>query len=703
MFNIHKKNKNKLIKMENLDTDIKKIINSAYPYIKDFNPAQKAVIESGYLDDKSNYIISIPTASGKTVLGVLPALKTILNGGKAVYAAPLLSIQNDKVKEFKAFEEHGINVGKHPSSADLSVMVFESFDALTRFSWNVLRDVDTLIIDEFHMIGEYSRGPTLEAAITRAKIINPGMRIIALSATLKNIEEIEGWLEGTCVEHDYRPVPLHKEVLDAEMFNTKNKNDVIVKIAEKAMNDNSQALAFVSTRRFTESLATYVAKKINKKLSKDQKQRFKEVAEKLLAVPEKKGSLPTSTCVKLAESVEKGVAFHHAGLFNEQKEIIEDEFRNGNILMITATPSLMYGVNLPSKTVVIRDHTRWTSQGPQPIPVFDYEQMSGRAGRPQYDDVGYSYLIAKTMDEAQNLEEYYVEGEIEQTNSKLVDNKDAIYKQIIAQIASSLSKNLDELTEFFGKTLYGYQMNNNPSMAFFAADSLKYELENALSFLLQNGIIRATPEGLKTTEFGNLIAKSNYAVETAVKIKEYVSDISEINVEEFIYALAETPDLPLITFKGRKSKDPVQEKLSECGLFAVDLGNIEATTVSLIEWINERSEFDIENKYNVYSASTRRSAYEASRLVKFAKNTSEVLGDYSNLKEYDILSARLYYGVKPDIIPLVIGVKRLGRKRARNLVKIFGNDLSNVSEKELQKIDGIGPKLAEKIKLFVKN
>ncbi len=703
MFNIHKKNKNKLIKMENLDTDIKKIINSAYPYIKDFNPAQKAVIESGYLDDKSNYIISIPTASGKTVLGVLPALKTILNGGKAVYAAPLLSIQNEKVKEFKAFEEHGINVGKHPSSADLSVMVFESFDALTRFSWNVLRDVDTLIIDEFHMIGEYSRGPTLEAAITRAKIINPGMRIIALSATLKNIEEIEGWLEGTCVEHDYRPVPLHKEVLDAEMFNTKNKNDVIVKIAEKAMNDNSQALAFVSTRRFTESLATYVAKKINKKLRKDQKQRFKEVAEKLLAVPEKKGSLPTSTCVKLAESVEKGVAFHHAGLFNEQKEIIEDEFRNGNILMITATPSLMYGVNLPSKTVVIRDHTRWTSQGPQPIPVFDYEQMSGRAGRPQYDDVGYSYLIAKTMDEAQNLEEYYVEGEIEQTNSKLVDNKDAIYKQIIAQIASSLSKNLDELTEFFGKTLYGYQMNNNPSMAFFAADSLKYELENALSFLLQNGIIRATPEGLKTTEFGNLIAKSNYAVETAVKIKEYVSDISEINVEEFIYALAETPDLPLITFKGRKSKDPVQEKLSECGLFAVDLGNIEATTVSLIEWINERSEFDIENKYNVYSASTRRSAYEASRLVKFAKNTSEVLGDYSNLKEYDILSARLYYGVKPDIIPLVIGVKRLGRKRARNLVKIFGNDLSNVSEKELQKIDGIGPKLAEKIKLFVKN
>lgn len=692
-----------MITMENLSNDIKTIINTAYPYIKEFNPAQKAVIESGYLEDKSNYIISIPTASGKTVLGILPALKTILNGGKAVYAAPLLSIQNEKVKEFKSFEKHGIKVGKHPSNSDLSVMVFESFDALTRFSWNVLREVDTLIIDEFHMIGEYSRGPTLESAITRAKIINPSLRIIALSATLKNIDEIEQWLGGKTVEHNYRPVPLNKEVLDAEMFNTKNKNDVIVKIVEKAIEDNSQALSFVSTRRFTESLATYVAKKIDKKTTKEQKQKFKQVADKLLEVPKKKGSLPTTTCLKLAEAAEKGVVFHHAGLFNEQKEIIEDEFRKGNILMITATPSLMYGVNLPSKYVVIRDHTRWTSNGPASIPVFDYEQMSGRAGRPQYDDVGYSYLVAKTMDEAFDLEARYVNGEIELTNSKLIDNKDAIYKQIIAQIASSLSKNLDDLNDFFGKTLYGFQMKNNPSMSMFAQDSLNWELESALEFLLQNGIIRATPEGLKTTDFGNLIAKSNYAVETAVKIKEYVSTMEKLNPAEMIYALAETPDLPLISFKGRKSKDPVRDKLSECGLFAVDIGNPEATAVSLIEWIDERNEYEIENAYNVYSASTRRSAYEASRLVKFAKNTLEVLGNYSNLKDMDYLSARLYYGVKEDIIPLVVGVKRLGRKRARLLMKTFGDNLSEASEKDLQKVEGIGPKLADKVKIFTMN
>lgn len=686
--------------MENIPENIKEILEDCYPYIKEFNPAQKAVIESGYLDDKENTIIAIPTASGKTVLGVMAALKTILNGGKAVYAAPLISIQNEKIKEFKKFEKHGITIGRSPRSSDLSVMVFESFDALTRFSWNTLREVDTIIIDEFHMIGEFSRGPTLECAITRAKKINPNLRIIALSATLENMDEIEGWLNAKVIEHDYRPVPLNKEVLDTEMFNTKNKNDVIVKIIEKSLEENSQALSFVSTRRFTESLATYVSGKMKKKISKTQKAKFKKVADELLDVPKKKGSKPTSTCVRLAEAAENGAVFHHAGLFNEQKEIIEDEFRAGNILMIAATPSLMYGVNLPSKYVAIRDYTRWTSRGPQNIPVFDYLQMSGRAGRPQYDTVGYSYLIAKSMDEAMDLEERYVHGLVEHTNSKLIENKDAVLKQIISQVASNLSKTPDELQEFFEMTFYGFQMKNNPSMSLFASDSLQFEIQSSLEFLLQNGILMATPNGLKATDFGNLIAKSNYAVETAVKIKEYASHIEEFNSYELIYALSETPDLPLISFKGRKSKDPVREKLSSLGLFAVDIGNPEATCVSLVEWINEKNEFQIENAYHVYSASTRRSAYEASMLVRFTKNTLEVLGKYNFNKDLDILSARLYYGIKEDLIPLVLGVKRLGRKRARSLVDIFGEDLRFVSEKELQKVEGIGPTLAKKIHEF---
>ena len=299
-----------------------------------------------------------------------------------------------------------------------------------------------------------------------------------------------------------------------------------------------------------------------------------------------------------------------------------------------------------------------------------------------------------------DLEERYVHGLVEHTNSKLIENKDAVLKQIISQVASNLSKTPDELQEFFEMTFYGFQMKNNPSMSLFASDSLQFEIQSSLEFLLQNGILMATPNGLKATDFGNLIAKSNYAVETAVKIKEYASHIEEFNSYELIYALSETPDLPLISFKGRKSKDPVREKLSSLGLFAVDIGNPEATCVSLVEWINEKNEFQIENAYHVYSASTRRSAYEASMLVRFTKNTLEVLGKYNFNKDLDILSARLYYGIKEDLIPLVLGVKRLGRKRARSLVDIFGEDLRFVSEKELQKVEGIGPTLAKKIHEF---
>jgi helicase len=682
--------------METLNPEIKDIITDCYPQIKELNPAQKAVIDSGLLENNSNYIIAIPTASGKTLLGLITALNTILKGGKVVYAAPLISIQNEKLAEFKKFEKFGIKVGKHPGSADLSVMVFESFDAITRFSWNTLREIDLLIIDEFHMIGEYSRGPTIECAISRSKIINSSLRIIALSATLKNMQELSSWLNAEVVEHDYRPVPLYKDILITEEYGLKNKNDIVLRVLNESIEDSSQILVFVSTRRFTESLANYISGKIKKKISRDKKLAFRAVAEKILDVPRKKGSQPTSICLKLAEYAQNGVAFHHAGLFDKQREIIENEFRAGNLYMITATPSLMYGVNLPSKNVIIRDYTRWTSQGPQSIPVFDYEQMSGRAGRPGYDTEGYSYLIAKTLDEAYNLKDHYIHGEIELTNSKLIENKDAVYRQIIAQIASSLAKNPQEIIEFFGKTFYGFQMNTNDFFGTLSVDTMEYEINNALEFLVQNGIIQLTPEGLKATDLGNLIARSNYSVETAVRLKEYAKR-GDIDIYQLIYDISKTPDMPKISFKSRKSKEPVMDKLNDSGIFACDIGNDEATAAALLEWIGEKSEYEIENAFNVYAATTRRAAYEASRMVKFFKEICHVLNNYSYSNDLDKLSARLYHGVREDIIPLVVSVKRLGRKRARALVDAFGSDLRYVSMDELLKIDGIGPKTAESI------
>ena len=683
--------------MESIKPEIRGILKESYPQIKELNPAQNAVVDAGFLEDNHNYIIAIPTASGKTLLGVMAALDTILKGGKVVYSVPLISIQNEKLKEFKKFEKFNIKVGKHPSSSDLAVMVFESFDSITRFSWNTLSDVDLLIVDEFHMIGEYNRGPTIECALTRSHILNPGMRIIALSATIKNMSELANWLDAHVVEHVFRPVPLYKDVLNIEEMEVKNKNDVILQVLNHSITESSQILVFVSTRRFTESLANYISGKIKKNLPLDKKDAFERVAEKILDVPRRRGSRPTSVCLKLAECIREGVAFHHAGLFDKQREIIEDEFRAGNLLMITATPSLMYGVNLPSKNVVIRDYTRWTSQGPQPIPVFDYEQMSGRAGRPGYDDEGYSYLIAKSVDEAYNLKDHYIYGEIEATNSKLLENKDAVYRQNISQVASRLSKTPDEVQNFFKETFYGFQMCNNEILSVYTSDSMEYEINEALEFLIHHGMIKPTPEGLKTTPLGTLISRTNYSVETAVRLKEYTTRNTQLDIYSLIYEIAKTPDIIPVSFKGRKSKEPVRDKLNIKGVFVVEVGNNEATAAALMEWIEEHTEYEIENAFNVYAASTRRTAYDASLLVKFYKEMCEILNIYSYTPDLETLTARLYYGVKDDLIPLVVGVKRLGRKRARALVKTFGTDLSNVSKNELIRVEGIGPKIAESI------
>lgn len=692
--------------MNNIDPDIQKIMKECYPYIEEYNPAQKAVIESGYLDNNENYIISIPTASGKTVLGVLAALKVLLKGGKVVYAVPLISLQNEKYKEFKVFEEFGFKVGKHPSRADIAVMVFESFDALTRFSRNVLNEIDLLILDEFHMIGDYSRGPTIECAITRIKEHNPGIRIIALSATLQNMDEMAHWLEAEVVTHDYRPVPLHKEVLCAEEFGTKDKNNMVFKILNDSLNESSQMLTFVSTRRFTESLAQNMSKKISKYIPDGKREIFNNIAEDILDVPRRNNTQPTEVCYKLADCVKNGIAFHHAGLFDKQKEIIEEEFVNGNLLMITATPSLMYGVNLPSKNVVIRDYTRWTDQGQTNIPVFDYEQMSGRAGRPGFDTEGYSYLLAKTYDEAFNLDEYYVHGEIEVTNSKLIDNEDAVLKQIITQVSSGFAKDMDELVDFFNKTFYGFQISHtyNTMSLGFSDESIKYEISSALEYLVQNGIIRITPSGLQTTPLGTLISRNNYEVKTAVKLKDYSTMMGDnFNPGSLIYEISKTHDMPKINTKFRANKDNIKEVLSKNGVFISFVSNNESTAASLLEWINERKEYEIENYLKVYAASTRRASYEASNLVKYFYDICDVLGNYKFLNEIDKLASRLYYGVKEELIPLVVGIKRLGRQRARTLVDTYGDNLGNARIKDLTRIDGIGEKTAENIIKFYEN
>jgi helicase len=175
--------------------------------------------------------------------------------------------------------------------------------------------------------------------------------------------------------------------------------------------------------------------------------------------------------------------------------------------------------------------------------------MSGRAGRPGYDKEGYSYLIGKTLPEAEQLQYQYIYGDIEATNSRLLENRDAVFRQIISQVAAGMAKNLEELLEFFKDTFSGFQMIHSEFSSLFASDTLEYQVKEALDFLMEHGMIQAVPDGLRATAFGMLIAKSNYTVQTAVRLKEFARSGGEFDMSRLVYEICRTPDLIPISLK----------------------------------------------------------------------------------------------------------------------------------------------------------
>ena len=196
--------------------------------IEELRPAQKKAIESGLLDGK-NLLVCTPTASGKTLIAELAALKSIIEGkGKAIYIVPLKALASEKLKDFKkrydGIAKIALSIGDIDSADsylidyDLIITTSEKLDSLIRHHAPWLSLISTIIIDEIHLLNDPSRGPTLEILITILRQLLKKSQIIALSATIGNPEELAEWLKAELVADDWRPVELHKGVyLDGEV------------------------------------------------------------------------------------------------------------------------------------------------------------------------------------------------------------------------------------------------------------------------------------------------------------------------------------------------------------------------------------------------------------------------------------------------------------------------------------------------------
>ncbi|MGC8936128.1 MAG: DEAD/DEAH box helicase [Candidatus Methanomethylicaceae archaeon] len=322
--------------------------------IQELYPPQEEAVRAGVLDGK-NLVLSVPTASGKTLVAELCAIKHILeHNGKVLYLVPLKALASEKYEEFKALEELGIKVTLStgdfdtvdPSLAsyDLIIATNEKADSIIRHKPHWIDKLSLIVADEVHLLGELSRGPTLEALLTALKITNPAAQFLALSATIKNADEIAEWLDAALVTSDWRPVPLKEGVCfrDSVFFKDGSvlrlqgpEKDPVTLLTIDVIRAGGQILIFTGSRLSAVSLAKRLSEPVRRLLRGKEERRLLELSSEILRMGER-----TRISETLSKAVAHGVAFHHAGLTYEQRRAVENAFRSFLIKCICATPTL---------------------------------------------------------------------------------------------------------------------------------------------------------------------------------------------------------------------------------------------------------------------------------------------------------------------------------------------------------------------------
>ncbi len=695
-----------------------KVISVLKESVNELNEPQAKAVKAGLLDDK-NLVVASPTASGKTLIAELAILKKFLKNEKSVYLVPLKALASEKYSEFR--DKYGklgmkiaLSIGDLDSSEewldsyDIIIISNEKMDSLMRHNAGWIKKISLVIADEIHMINDPGRGPTLEVVLTRLRRLNP--QIIALSATIKNAEEIAEWLGATLVKSDYRPVKLCKGVFYPNILDINDKKmqlggdgDLENIISKDTVKRNKQALVFLSSRRSAEATAEKISEEI-----KINNEALKKISREIeTALP-----YPTKQCKRLARVVEKGCAFHHAGLVAKQRKLIEDAFRAGTIKIITATPTLSFGVNLPAWRVVIRDVKRYTNFGMQYLPVLEVHQMFGRAGRPKYDTEGEAIVMAKSEKEALDLKERYIDSESEPIYSKL-SVEPVLRMHVLALIAGGIEKK-SRLEEFFSETFFAHQYEDMEGVMDKVEKILK-QLEsygfivvlNETPFVSKDFVpafalhsdakLTATPIGMRVSE---LYLDPESANKIIQGLKKFSSDLGYLVLINSCIEM-----WPLLRVR-QKDGDAVEEELIKSGVAAPDSWNIDyddfmmsfKTALMFNDWADECSEDALLDKYDIAPGELYGKITNADWMLHASGELARLLDEKGAATSLNKLRIRIKHGIKEELLDLV-RIKNIGRVRARLLWKNnlkTARDVRNASEEKLGKI--LGKAIARQLK-----
>ena len=686
-------------------------------------PPQEDAVKAGIIDGES-VLVSAPTASGKTLTATMAILSHLSkNKSKVIYLTPLRALASEKFEEFKKLEKINqdqkikvaISTGDFNSNshdlddADVIILTNETMDAMMTFQKSWIYEIGLMVSDEIHLIGDSGRGPTLEMILTRFKTGYVGKKpqIIALSATISNSDKLAEWLDCKLVESEWRPVPLSEAVYSNHTITNQDRVEsegnldrnresrhkkAEIGLGLDTIEDQAQSLIFTMTRASSVATATEAGKFVVKQLKKDELEKLIKISKTILP---KETEDQTKLVTKLADMVKNGVAFHHAGLDQRCRTIIETEFKNGHIKLLTSTPTLAAGVNLPARRVIISNVFRFGSNGNAPITILEYKQMCGRAGRPQYDDEGESIIIAKGS--PHDYLEHYIDGEPESLESHILGDS-SLRIHLLGLIATSStfsSVSEKKINDFFSQTFGGL-----------SDTALENKISERLKDLKEYDMI-TDEDGFKPTKFGQKVFWLRIDPKTASNItsdlEHYVKGSKHTfgslhmitNLPEF-YPHFDVPEklqeyMEIIYDNFKHEKLYAQQELQK---------NWTKSLLILYHWIDGMTYSDMSEKFDAEPGdifqirrNAEQLAYIIREIARFWKN--QVLVD-----ELDILRQRIRHGVPEEYLDLV-RIKNVGRVRAKILYKYNFRDridLKEVSVEKLAAIDKIGMTIAKSIK-----
>lgn len=687
--------------------------------IVDLYPPQEAAIRAGLLEGKS-LVIASPTASGKTLIAILAAYARVKAGRKVVYLAPLRALASEKYREFSELTRFGIrtaiSTGDYDSSgeslgrADIIVLTNERFDSIMRHRVAWIESVGLFIADEVHLAGNDSRGPTLEMVLTKVMHLGLDAQMLSLSATISNASAIAEWLKSDLVQLDWRPVPLREGVYDYGRVKFEDGEGkqiprttygAPIEVAIDTLRDGGQALVFANTRRRAVSLATRAAELSQRFLSEDEKRAASEAARRILSTGEE-----TGLSRLLAEIVGKGSAFHHAGLEPEHRRIVEDYYRARAIKVLSATPTLAAGVNLPARRVVIADLTRYDAEqgGNAPISVLEYRQMAGRAGRPQYDASGETVIIPPPSQAPAELLEHYAGQPPEPIESRLSE-EGAMRFHTLATVATSAGISKKGIDSLFSKTLLARRAGEA---------EVKRLVEGALGYLLAERLAESHGDLFYATDFGMRVSILYVDPVTGVMFREAIrkAEQNKDYTAGLLRVVAETPDyepkFPLrskdyeqaIAYLEEHAREMIQRPTTkEFAEYDRVLQNMR-TVMTLGGWIDEWSEEQLLTRLGVEPGDLRRAVDNADWLLHALGELSKLFRRPDLAGQVEVLRRRVASGVSMELVELTT-LQGVGRVRARALYTAGFRTLEDLKEAPADKlalVEKIGASVARKIK-----